>query len=415
VRVDWYRVGVRWVGFVLLVMGLSACASTSPKPDEDPLERAKSALEEGRVSTAVKTLEPIAAKNPSAEILRVLGEAYLRRGQGNQAFSTLSKSLEMGKPDEALFRSLGRSAALIGRVELAIDYLERGTGSKESPFDSLLELGRLYLDVDRPKAAVRVATRAISREPDLAEGYALLGQASILSGSAEEGFLAMTRAIQISPEDPGLHFRMGNIWVSQGQFESGCASYRKTIELNPRHPDALRAFGTSLVVLEQYREGIKMLEKARKFAPDNPEICNSLGVAYTAVGLYDDANEVLEYALEFVPEAEILYVNLSEVKLRQGNVSDSLAALRRGKQAIKGVSRSGTRLEDARRRVVIFDGIVRARCVSGDDVADNREAILETLIRPGLFQMKEVMVVAEEIRSDQELQKSFDKAVASCP
>jgi len=360
-------------------------------------------------------LEPVAERQPTMEVLRVLGEAYLLRGQGSQAYSTFVRAMKMGEPDGAFFRSMGRAAALIGRVELAIDYLERGTGSQDAPTHALLALGRLYLDVNRPKEAVRVATRAISIKPDMAEGYALLGQASILNGSTEEGLLAMTRAIQIAPEDSGLHFRMGNIWVSQGQFESGCSSYRKALELDPRHPDALRALGTSLVVLEQYREGIQTLEKARKFSPDNPEICNSLGVAYTAVGMYGDARLVLEAALEYAPEAEILYVNLSEVRLRQGNIPEALALLRSGDRAIKGIARSGGRLKEARRRIQVFKGIVSARCASGDAVEDSREAIMETLIRPGLFQMKEVMAVVEEIRTVPELQKSFDKAVASCP
>lgn len=132
-------------------------AGTDDSPYDYYVTKCKEA---NKADEAVKTLEPIAAKNVANKTLQMqLAEAYKAAGQGDKAIGTYKSLVEKNKDDLMLEMGLCELYKSLDKNEEAIEALKALTKKVPDYAKLHADLGDLYVKINR-KAEAEVAYRA---------------------------------------------------------------------------------------------------------------------------------------------------------------------------------------------------------------------------------------------------------------
>jgi adenylate cyclase len=158
-------------------------------------------------------------------------------------------------------------------LELAFHAAEKAVA-----LDNTLPLAHVYLAwvnvfKRQYEQAIAGARRAVSLDPNFAEGYARLGHIDTLAGS--------------SPEE-------------------GIEHIRKAMRLDPHYPsNYLIYLGHAYYVMEKYEEAVSALKRAVTRSPDNTHSSLLLALIYTELGDPDMAREHVAEVLRVSPRTTI--------------------------------------------------------------------------------------------------------------
>jgi serine/threonine protein kinase/tetratricopeptide (TPR) repeat protein len=136
------------------------------------------------------------------------------------------------------------------------------------------------------------AKRALSLEPDLAEGYVALG------------------SIQVSHD-----------W----DWKGADTSYRRALELAPGDAAVLRSAGALACDLGRLQEAIELGRRAVEQDPLSAGCYTNLGMSYRAAGLLPDAEQAFRRAIEISPQRVATHMMVSLALFEQGRIEEALS------------------------------------------------------------------------------------------
>jgi serine/threonine protein kinase/tetratricopeptide (TPR) repeat protein len=147
----------------------------------------------------------------------------------------------------------------------------------------------------------------------VAEGY----------GRARE---AAQRALTVEPDLAEGHMALGELKAAHDwDWKGADASLRRALELAPGNADVLRAAGGLACDLGRLEEAAMLGRRAVEQDPLSSGAYMALGHAYRLAGMNSDAEEAIRRALEFAPQRVAGRMVLSVVLLLQGRTEDALA------------------------------------------------------------------------------------------
>jgi TolB-like protein/cytochrome c-type biogenesis protein CcmH/NrfG len=197
-------------------------------------------------------------------------------------------------------------------VASAIEYLKQGLARDPEFALAWAELGRAYTRegdlgwapvgeaFERARGA---AQRALSVEPDLAEGYAVIGR-----------------------------IQMGYDW----NWHDAEASLARALELAPGNPQVLRQAGALNTVLGRLDDAIELNRRALEQDPLSAQTYHNLAVALDAANRFAEAETAYRKALELTPQRPATHAYLSLILLAQGRGDEALAMAQRESHATFG-------------------------------------------------------------------------------
>ena len=211
--------------------------------------------------------------------------------------------------------------------------------------------------------------RAIARDPDFADAYALL--AMVHAQLAEMGVVdpeggyaraeaAVTRALALDADLDVAHCTLGFIRAVRDYDWTGAErAFERALELNPSGADTYDLYGRVLAGIEQYDRAIALLERASELDPlahrvdvvttllragrveeaiaraeaaleleDHERTRATLGWAYFLAGRRDEGIVELERAVAMAPGASMWLAQLGEAHALAGNASRAREILR---------------------------------------------------------------------------------------
>lgn len=112
-------------------------------------------------------------------------------------------------------------------------------------------------------AARAAADRAVSLDPNLADGHMIAGYISFMyDWDWDEADRRFKRALALNPNDPGTHARVALFEASRGAVDAVILHARRAVELDPLSAWVRHIAGATLVCVRRYDEGRAYLEEA---------------------------------------------------------------------------------------------------------------------------------------------------------
>ena len=208
------------------------------------------------------------------------------------------------------------------------------------------EAHRLYLQgrfwVDRrtqPDVAkgIEYCRQAGALDPGYALAWAGLSkaysdQAGYGWAPVVEGFRqareAVERAMSLEPDLAEGHLALGWICMHYDRdWTRADAIFRRALELAPGNAEVLRGAASLAANLGRQDEAIELFRSAVSLDPLNGTAIKHLGAHYLAANRVDEADTAIRMALELNPQGSFTHLWLGLVRLAQGRLDEALAAI----------------------------------------------------------------------------------------
>ncbi len=243
-----------------------------------------------------------------------IGAVHIARGQLDQAITILRKAVNKEPTFADAIYNLGLAYLLKAR--------ETGAGDKKNEFykdaeqklqlatqlntqlvEAHLNLGDLYMDLQRYEEAEIRYRLALEDNPQRTEAYEHLAKVLRIRGKAGEAQQLTQRGAEISKAN-----------AAQEAFDRG---YRTMQE-----GETLAAEGKADLAKVAFQRSATAFREALKLRSDYPEASYGLGIASERVGDHAAARQAWEQVLKLQPQHPGALFNLGTLALKQGRESE---------------------------------------------------------------------------------------------
>lgn len=165
-------------------------------------------FDEGDRDAALDAFGRVLEEEPGhAEALVWAGVIHHQRGESERAGELLARAAELAPGSFIAQFSRGAVLAERGETEAAAEALARAVEIDPLP-QALLALGRCEVDLGRSGRAVRHLEKAVEGDPELHEGFLLLGMSHLATGEEEAARAALERASELGGREETFGRRM---------------------------------------------------------------------------------------------------------------------------------------------------------------------------------------------------------------
>jgi len=329
-------------------------------PLNDLLDEAQAALDKNDYVAAIPPLQKFLAEKPDVAFAHFqLGYAYtaLKRSEDAQseyekcvaldpkmAEAQLNLGILLLEKDPAtavaplreaveLLPSQSRPRYLLGLAQQRSGDLNGAAESFEGVsrldakgVESLIQLGRIYLKMNRPVDAEGKFRAALGLEAKSPEG--LQGLAVSLDAEKKPGAVDAYRDyLAVQPQDSGARTRLVHLLAEQGQYDAALAELDKNTGGQPPTSEALRLKADIEIEQKKLEAAIGTLKQAITLAPNDAQLHGGLGRTYLHIQDLVNAEKELKEALQLDRNNLNYWKDLSTTYYKAGNCQATLATL----------------------------------------------------------------------------------------
>ena len=235
----------------------------------------------------------------------LLGDAG-NAAAGHEAKAAVAAAVKGRSSHPEAYRNFLHGRHFIGRntreeTAKGIGYLNEALALQPSFALAWAELGRAYANeanwgwtpASEGYARARDAMiRALSLEPDLAEGHAGMAWIQMVYDWDWRGADAsFRRALELAPGNALVLHQAGILAANAGRFEEGIALGRQAVEQDPLSATAYFYLGITYIVAGRYEEATAAVDKALELAPQSAAMRAWMAIAMHLMGRLTDALE----------------------------------------------------------------------------------------------------------------------------
>jgi len=295
---------------------------------------ARVALQQGQVERARQSLEKLVADAPRFGVAyRLLGDTYQRLGAADKAARQVARAAALpaynAPPDpmvDALGRESRRSVLLLKQANAADlirdgpwrEYLvRRALEFDERNPDVVYEMGALLQQLKRPEEALTYFNRHLEMVDDDQQTLVQIGKCYIDLGRSAEAEATLRRALALSDDAVG-EYNLGYVLEQVGRAGEAEPHYQRAIALNPGLAAAQTNLGTALAARGRFADAVGHLAEAVRLEPGNAAARNNLGAVFLQQRQIENAAREFRLALELNPDHADAHANLGSALAQQG-------------------------------------------------------------------------------------------------
>jgi tetratricopeptide (TPR) repeat protein len=234
----------------------------------------------------------------------LIGIAYARLGQGDQAVDALRQAATLAPGQEEHWLNLTRELMELSRYPDAISAVQNGLASNAKSYSLHLRLGAANLSAGRYAEAESVFRNLVLAGDPLSTSYIGLAQVLLRTGRAEEASSVLVAARQkLGPNFLISYFR-GLALDRAGKPSEAISAYQEALRLNPSSAEAHLGLGKTDLALARLSDAITELEETLRLSPGNVQARRLLSQAYQRAGDTKRAVKYAETATDPPPAAE---------------------------------------------------------------------------------------------------------------
>ena len=196
----------------------------------------------------------------------------------------------------------------------------------------LLAVSAFYIGTEQGGEATRIATRAVSLAPDMAEAHQGLGLALHISLRLDEAAGEYKRALDLDPKSKGARRGLADLSRALGKAEQALALYREQLVVEPTDKAARAGLALSLLDLDRKDEAKSELEAGLKTDPRNLALLAGAAYWFAAHNDSEMALALGNKAIEIEPRYTWSHVAVARALVAQRKPLEAERALRFARQ-----------------------------------------------------------------------------------
>lgn len=178
-------------------------------------------------------------------------------------------------------------------------------------------LGLMHFNEGRLEQAIQCLEKAVGAGPSIALYHRNLGEMYRRLGHLKPAIRAGERATLLGPRDVDAHYNLGLAYTDAKEFDKAQKAYRAAIKLKPNHNLSWNNLGSALEQMGDKAGALAAYQKAVSIDPRHAEAQNNAGAIYSEQGHLDQAREAFESAVSARPAFVEAHYNLSSLKKYQ--------------------------------------------------------------------------------------------------
>lgn len=241
---------------------------------------------------------------------------------------------EDSKPADEKWTRLGDAFMQKGRETADVTYYGRAESAYRKALASNAKavdamVGMAWVDGGRHEFELSVewAKKALALEPDRADAYGLLGDASVEMGNYENAFENYQKMLDLKP-DISSYSRGAHLLFLAGDLRKATLLMTKAIETGGPYAENTAWCRAQWALMQfsvgSYLSAEQMLTEGLQASPNNYHLLAAMGKVKAALKQYDAAIEYYKKAEAIVPQHEVV-VALGDIYTLQGKTNEAAA------------------------------------------------------------------------------------------
>lgn len=287
--------GLAWVS--LAVPGPAHAASVDKEKSEKYVREAQDFLKKGDGNAAVIQLKNALQADPGNIVARqLLGEIYLRVGNGPSAEKEFQAAMRRGASDSRIKILLARAYLLQGKNQEALDEVPQDVTDPELKPEALLVRAQAQLGLRKFEEARALFVEADKLKPEDVRSKIGIAQSYVSEGKIAEGEAQIDEALQRKPDSPEALVLKGELRRLNKDLDGAIAQFDKAIKANENNLLARLGRAASLIDLGKDQEAQADLDAVFRRVPKHPLASYLQALTLSKKKDYRASQEVLQQA-----------------------------------------------------------------------------------------------------------------------
>ena len=168
-----------------------------------------------------------------------LAGQFLGINRPDLALSLTQHLLQAGDKTAQVYFLDGYAQEARGQEQAAIDDLEQASTLDPTNVQVLAQLSALYLAVNRPSDAERIANRAVTFNKTDPQAYSTLGQVYAAEAHYDDARIQFEQAFALDKSSVAPIFSIAQTYVAQNNLPMALTTIERALAIDPRNVDAL--------------------------------------------------------------------------------------------------------------------------------------------------------------------------------
>ncbi len=256
----------------------------------------------GKIEDAIKLYAKVLAKQQNnAQLLYLLGTAYLQIGQLRLCVDHLRRSARISPNNPFAFNNLGLAHRDLKQPAEALANYDRALALKPDFAEAYSNQGNALRDLHRPADAIASYDKALSYMPSHAEAHFNRGNALKDLKRLDEALASYDRALALKPDFAEAHGNRGNALRETQRLDEALASYDRALALKPDFAEAHSNRGNALRETQRLNEALASYDQALALKPDHVEAYWNKSLLLILMGQYLEGWELFEWRFKYDP------------------------------------------------------------------------------------------------------------------
>ncbi len=213
-------------------------ARPSPSPSATPVPLPTATPEPPNI--AIPRLQAEIRANPhDQEAMVELAGQYLGINRPDLTLPLTQQLLNSGDKTAQIYFLDGYAQQAQGQIANAINDLEQASTLDPTNVDVLANLANLYLAINRPQDAERVANRAVTFNKQAPEAYLSLGSVYSAESHYEDARIQFEKAFSLDKTSTKPLFLIAQTYVAQNKIPTALQTIDRALAVDPQSVDAL--------------------------------------------------------------------------------------------------------------------------------------------------------------------------------
>ena len=227
-----------------------------------------------------------------------LAQVHAATGRIKQARKEFESAVEVSPDSREIRAAYGSFLVDAELFALAIEQLERAIEIADAPEDRI-ELGRLLLHQEQPRAAISVLGPLLTDASANTEAQLLAGRAYAETGGWDDAVQHLAPALSENPGDSKMHSLLGQAFYQLSRVSEAQAQADKAIEYSdpPASVDLLLA-GECRLDLGDANAALEIFRRGAELYPADPSIQYGLARTFYDTADYDAAQAAIQEAIQ---------------------------------------------------------------------------------------------------------------------